>query len=502
MGAMKTQIIQLDEHDDVISVRDKMAWTKSPRILLVFPHRARILSRNLDLLLLKRHAAALGAQFAVVTRSADFRGRCAGLGIPVFATSAAAQRADWGEMSAARLPSRRGRPPNLRAMRREIQPAGPPGKDSTLFRLSFFLLGVLAVLAILLLLLPSAAVELVPQTQVQSLAITVRASSGATSVGLTGVVPARNVTTTLGGSRTAAVTGQAVVPEAFAAGSVRFGNLTDRLVGIPAGTVVRTAGSPPVRFATQGEAVLPSGAGRTVDVPVRALAAGPAGNLPAGALTAIEGALGASLSVTNPLPTSGGMETGAPVQTAEDRAALRAILLADLLTECRASLPGKLPEGALLFSDTVAATEVLGETYFPAEGQAGETLALTMRLTCAGRYADPADLKSLALAALDANLPDGFAPLSEAVEISMPAAFQAVDDGSVQWTMLAARPLRARVEAASAALLVVGLRSDEAASRLRDKFHLGAPPVIRLTPAWWRWMPFLPFRITVLEAAP
>jgi hypothetical protein len=51
---MKTQVIHLAEHDDGISVRDKMSWTNTPRILLVYPGRSRILARVLYVYLLQR----------------------------------------------------------------------------------------------------------------------------------------------------------------------------------------------------------------------------------------------------------------------------------------------------------------------------------------------------------------------------------------------------------------------------------------------------------------
>jgi len=66
---MKTQLIQLDPSDDVISVRDKMGWSQTSRILLVWPEHGQILSRRLDLLLLQRHSTTLGAQLALVTQS-------------------------------------------------------------------------------------------------------------------------------------------------------------------------------------------------------------------------------------------------------------------------------------------------------------------------------------------------------------------------------------------------------------------------------------------------
>lgn len=498
---MKTHVIQLDEHDNPISVRDKMSWTKSARILLVFPRRARILARTLDLLLLKRHAATLGAQLAVVTHSPETRARCAGLGIPCFATSAAAQRADWGELKVPRPPARRAPRRNLRAMRQSLPPVNPPAKSFAV-RIFFFSLAVLAVLTLLLVFLPSAEIELSPQSQVQRLTLVVRASPDVAAVSIAGSVPARSATATVAGSRTLAVTGQMVVPDGFASGGVRFENLTDAAVVVPAGTVVRTAGSPTLRFATQEQAVLPAGIGRTVDVPARALQAGPGSNLPAASLTAIEGSLGASLSVVNPQAMSGGTETSAQVQTAEDRVALREALLGDLLADCRSTLQDGLSQGDLFFPQTVNVTEILDETYFPAEGQPGEMLALTVRLACAGWYVRSDDLHALALAALDASLPGGFAPLSDAVDISTPADFRMQEDGSLYWTMQAERPLAAEIEPAQAAFTVLGLGPAAAAQRLQESLPLTEPPRMALHPSWWPRLPALPFRIQVLVSAP
>jgi hypothetical protein len=173
---MKTQVIQLVPHDDVTSVRDKMAWAKTPRILLVFPHHSRILSRTLDLRLLRRHAATLGAQLAIVTRSGDLRRIAQAVGIPAFNTVASAQRKTWEGQPLAEKPRRRTRPPDLRQMRHAAFPGEAHWRTLLGFRLLFFLLGILAVLALLFLFVPSATIQLSPETKIQSLTIPVSAS--------------------------------------------------------------------------------------------------------------------------------------------------------------------------------------------------------------------------------------------------------------------------------------------------------------------------------------
>ena len=63
---MKTQILQLESHDDAISTRDKMGWGQTRRVLLIWPARGRVLTRQLDLILLLRHSLTLGVQLALV----------------------------------------------------------------------------------------------------------------------------------------------------------------------------------------------------------------------------------------------------------------------------------------------------------------------------------------------------------------------------------------------------------------------------------------------------
>jgi hypothetical protein len=499
---MKTHVIQLDEYDDLTSVRDKMAWAKAPRILLIYPRRLRFVPRTLDLLLLKRHAASLGAQLALVSRSSELRARCVEAGTPVFETAGAAQRAEWSNPSAPRAPARRGPRPDLRAARRSLPRPAPFSRIPFAARFLLFTLAVLAALAVFLLFLPSASVELTPAVQTQRLDLHVRAAPGVTAVNVIGVVPAHAVSAEVDGSRASTATGQTVVADAFAAGVARFENLTESAVSIPVGTVVRTAGNPAVRFATQEQALLPAGVGKTVDVPVQALEAGPVGNLAANALTAIEGDLGASLSVANPKPTTGGTEKTVPIQTAADRAALREALLTDLLEACRAALASALASGDRLIPQSVVLAGPPSETYFPAEDQPGDALALTMRLTCTGNYVAEADLHLLAVLALDASLPDGFVPLDESAAFSMPAAFTTEDDGGVSWTMSAERLIRARLDPAQAALLILGLDPAAAAQRLQERLPLAEAPAVLLSPSWWPRLPVLPFRIYVSTSSP
>jgi len=64
---MKTCVIQLERHDDIISTQDKMAWAKTPRVVLVWPPKGSPLHRPIDLIILARYAQQLGVQVGLVT---------------------------------------------------------------------------------------------------------------------------------------------------------------------------------------------------------------------------------------------------------------------------------------------------------------------------------------------------------------------------------------------------------------------------------------------------
>ena len=92
---MKTYILRLEPHDDLVSTRDKMGWAKDSRILLVWPEKGRLLNRRLDLILLQRHSRELGSQLALVTRDPEVHYFAPRLGIPVFRSLNKAQGQHW-----------------------------------------------------------------------------------------------------------------------------------------------------------------------------------------------------------------------------------------------------------------------------------------------------------------------------------------------------------------------------------------------------------------------
>src|SRR5512146_659272 len=145
---MTTQIITLESHDDLISVRDRTSWAKTPRSLLVWPKYEKVTLRQVDLKVLQRHAASLGAQLGLVTRRRRVRVEAEALHIPVFESTGQAQKVAWPS------PRRRRRfawhPPrkDLREQRDQLSVTEEPWRAHPLVRVLSFIVGVLAVLTL------------------------------------------------------------------------------------------------------------------------------------------------------------------------------------------------------------------------------------------------------------------------------------------------------------------------------------------------------------------
>lgn len=494
---MKTQLIPLESHDDLISVRDRMSWAKTPRILLVWPKSERIALRPLDLKVLQRHAAALGGQLGLVTRHRNIRREAQAQGIPVFNSTGQAQRKPWPERDLHRKRVRRHPRQNLRETRRQVRAKEEAWRSHPATRISFFSFGVLAVLAMASLFIPRAQVIVTPETDVQSVTLPILADPSLDSVFITGSIPSHELQVVVDGEAQASATGRVPVPVSRAEGLVTFRNLTEQPVSIPAGTVLTSTGLPGVRFLTVGTGDLEAGLEATLDLPVEAESPGAEGNVDAGAIQAIEGNLGLLVTVTNEEPTNGGRNRLTDAPTERDHTRLREKLLTDLEAQALSEMEALLAQNDQFFTDTLSVDQVLEETYDPSLGQPGDSVNLSMRVAFSAWYASGDDLTKLASTVLNASKPEGFSAVTE------PLSFEALNEqrtdskGVTHWVLRVSRELVMQVDEGKIVPLVQGRSHSAAQAQLNDTLDMPNRPKIQLTPEWWPWMPLIPFNITV-----
>jgi hypothetical protein len=494
---MKTQIITLESHDDLISVRDRMSWAKSPRILLVWTQFERVTLRPVDLRVLQSHARILGAELGLVTRIPNVRRNAEGFNIPVFESTAEAQREAWPARPRRSQRPRRSSVKVLHELKEQSQIKEAKWRSNPILRIGFFAVGVLAVFTVAALFVPRATIRLTPISQQQSITIPVSANSDTESVFISGSVPAHQASVLVNASQTMMITSQGSVPNDKAEGIARFTNLTQNDITIPAATIIYTLASPSIKFQTVNTTRLPGGSKKFVEVPIVAVDAGSSGNVAAGAIQVIDGTLALSASVTNPNPTTGGTDLTATEAVEADRQHLHDVLMDVLEQQAKQEVTSSIGAHDLLLTNTLKADTPSQEIYDPPAGQPGNTLKLTMSVQFRAQYVTADDLNRLAQTMLDASVPVGFVAQANTLQFIPTNAFTTDQSGSTHFDLQAKRELIQDIRSQQAIFLTRGLPPTQALQVLQANLPLAAPPTIELSPAWWPWMPLIPFRIEV-----
>ena len=491
---MKTKIITLESHDDLISVRDKLSWAKTPRILLVWPKYEKVTLRLLDLKVLQRHADSLGAHLGLVTRRMNVRRDAESLGIPVFKTTSAAQKNLWPEFTQRTQRIPKNPRPDLREMRDSVYPKEPAWRTSLLGRVLTFTAGVIAILVVAGIFVPNAAVTLYPESQTQSIIIPVSASPSIKSISLAGDVPAQSIVVTVDVEQSLATTNEVALPRSKAKGIARFTNLGETEVEIPAGTVISTVDL--TRYITLNDTLLPAGVDEFVEVQIEALEAGSQGNAEPDKILIVEGLLGLATTVTNPELISGGTDTKMIGASEEDRTELRDVVMENLRRSAEAQMRTQRNADDLLLLDTLDVTEIQQEEFSPPEGQAGNTLVLKMQVEFSANYILHEDLNQLAASTLNASIPQGFSPFGELT--FKPLAEPVTDStGSTHFELEAAQVTLRDIDEVRVFSVIRGHDPARAVNELKNVFELRDTPQILMRPSWWKWLPLIPFNISV-----
>lgn len=496
---MKTQVIILEPHDDIISTRDKMTWSKAARILLVFPDKRRILARTLDMVLIQRHAVSLGAQVGLVVRDPVVRENAADESIPVFRSTLEAQQINW----------RRGRGKvrkefkhighvDLRKERVILHSSPPLWLEHVWVRAMVFLLGVLAVLAMMILVLPTAEVELHPRQEVQSIQLPVMTGKNVKTFNISGRIPWQTLTVTVSGSDHTSTTGSTTIPGEKAVGAVVFTNLTGQTVSIPAGTVVRALDGHGTGFVTLHNGSLLTGNNNSLRMDVEAIQGGSEGNISASSIQTVDGVLGLSVSVTNPEPLQGGTDCKSSSPATTDRKMLRSRLEKTLLDQANARLRNQIQKDDILLVQTMVVSHVGREEYNPGGVEPADQLALALELDVKAQILPADEVRKLAEAVLEAKLPAGMELIGRSLMVDAPETWKTTSDGDLQGILTVHQKSMPQIHAEELAEAIRGQRINQAAQWVENDVALEDQPVFRIKPGWWQRLPFLPFQISIL----
>lgn len=505
---MDDHTIYIRPGDNAGAIVARLSRLTPGRAIVVFENGAAESINRVGLQLIERQATRNRLDLALVTDSPDLADEARELGLPTFASVEAARRHSW-RSTAKRSIARQG--VDLSAL-----PDAPIDPDDALemrrrtlaarrrrhwlwwaVSVAIFIFAIAVVAGVALLLWPSAHVRLSPISRPVSAVITLVVDPAAQEVDEeAGVVPARYLPVEVENQAQITTTGAKDIPDAPARGDVVFTNLLPQPVTIPKGTIVRTNAGAPVRFATTADVVAPPNG--QVTAPVEALDKGPVGNVAAGVISRIDGALALQLRVANPQPTQGGAARQVRAVTQADRDRLQAALLEQLQSQALERMMAELQPTEFLVTSSLRLVEVLDVTYDRFVGEQADVLGMQMRVRMQAVAVDEAPARRLALAALERQVLPGYTLIPSSVATPRRSNTIDVDEnGRMTFRMAVNGAMTARLDL-DAAMRAARLQPlTRARAILADQLPLEQPPEIQVSPSWFPYMPFLSVRTTV-----
>ena len=494
---MKTAVIKLEPFDDIVTVREKMDWSRSGRILLIYPDSFDVLDRKIDLMLLKRYSQEIGAQIAVASTDSEIQQNAREAGIPIFESVTVAQKQPWRRSRFRRIfHERQGINPELSERQASARPPKAGFWQSKKLRIAIFLTAVISIILLGLFFVPSARIYLPDIREKQTIVLPVWASLTVPAALPSGGLPASEVSVIVDSQGQTDSSGLAVVPDKAAAGYVTLTNLSSQAVKAPAGTIVLTLGSPAVRFEVLQDVTVPAGVGMESSAHVQAVQAGNKGNVSAGEILAIEGDLGLLLTVTNPLPTRGGDDRTASSPTEADYSTLRQRILEDLNQKALQEIQLKLTSDEKILLNSLKLVSVLEETQDPAVGQPSDQLKTTVRAEFSAWYIHLNDLSQVERMALDANLATEMAGIDGTLQSDNVNDPQIVN-GTARWDVRVSRDVQRIWDREGVVSQILGKSKEEANQEISRMLGVSAPIRVETDPDWWPFLPALMFRIQV-----
>jgi hypothetical protein len=495
---VKVHILYLDPHDDHVSTLDKLGWAKAPRVLIVWPRYGRVLTRRLDLVLLQRNAQQRSKQIGLITHDPDIRSYARELGIPVFDSLDDISEQKWHRRVRTRPPiiGRTGPPPpDLLSPPQETARSPRIRPLNKIMRLMLAGIALLGIFLLAVVVVPNAEITLTPQTTTQELEITLILDLEIEQPQPDGHIPAHWERIVVEGNLRLATTGSTSVPASYSNGFVTFTNLTSNAVSVPIGTGLRTSEYGDVRFATLEDISLPAERNAEVTAEIQAVSPGLDGNLPAGAINAVEGPLGLVVSVTNPAATSGGTDETRPAVSSSDQDRLERELSDQLLVEASSQIQETLNSDTMLVEGSVRQIQIQEQSYDRQLGEPADSISLTLVLEIEGLTYHREDINPAVKMSLDAALTGEIMPMPETMSYEVVSEPTIINNKRASMKILASQETYKTTDFAHLRKIVRGHTPQEAIALLEEISDFSVRPNVVISPAWFPRLPWLELRI-------
>ena len=504
------KIIYLDTDDDIISICDRLEWANARQVLFVLPTTGAVLQAGLELVRLRRYADRIRIEIGLVTADGDIRRQATALGIPTFKTIDRAEidRRGWWRGRRRRervgVPTVGGGWEQAKNGRKPIDDDDPTEASQVQgWQWGVRYAAILLFCAIISLLyvgfvyaVPSATITLHPETVPLRVERQIVADPTLSEINFqSSLLPARLLVSEISWQAEVETTGTVDVPNAPARGFVLFTNLIAQPVEIPANTRVSTADGSNVVFQTVEAITIPDVVGSTAEIEVIAVEPGPQGNVAAGVVTQVEGALATQVEVRNVDGMTGGGLRQQPAVSEADQARLRSQVEQFLRALAASEMEAQLTEHEFLTRDSLRIARVLEQTYSHSVGEQASRLTLAMRVEMHGTAVNTNEASGLAYEGLAAQVPPDFTLVPDSIRFENGNVVGTDDAGRVTFVMIADATAAANLDLIDSTHQIAGQEREIAAVYLQDVLPLAKRPSISTWPIWFNRVPYAEARI-------
>lgn len=513
MKSQKTAYVQLDNGEDVPSVRDRLSFFRGQRILIVWPEEGTALIRKIDLVLVQREARRRVLQLALVTHDTNVINHAEELGISTFETLSNAENSRWKRGRTRVFINRNHRPEDapdpdelmpiasrVRKSRKRLPPI-----LQILLRVAVLSIVIGVLLGTLYVTIPSASVTFAMEQELIQVETTITADPDVLDIDVENrIIPATRYEATVQTIRQIETTGIETGTSTPAIGSVTFSNRSNTTIVIPIGTEVRTSTGENVTFETNTSASIPpndtvSGVGiiATDDF------TGTVGNVSANTINVVVGDLSADVDVINDFATSGGVNQDFKTVTLEDWERLMGEARQFLQALAYGEIEADLSETQTIIIESLNIPEELLRNdwieYSHTIGEASDTLALDIRVIVEALVIDDRFAQQIVFAQVSGQKPDNMVLNPESFLYLRGPVIETDEQNRTTFEAFGEGIAIAQVD-------IFRLQSDLTRRPLDEAQRLiaatvdiapNSQPIIEVHPQWFNRMPFLPIRIDI-----
>jgi hypothetical protein len=508
----KPEFVQLETGDDVASVRDRLSFIRGQRVLLIWPEEGTVLTRKLDLVLVQREAMRRAIHLALVTHDPQVVQYARELDISTFDTIGSSERARWRRGRAKVFTNRFQRPKDepvpedlmeiASRVRAEEQAEARARAKVVRGVVLLLLMGIIGVLVYVV--LPGAVITLVPAREQIQVEAQIIADPQALNVDFqNSIIPAITLRVEVEETGTVPTTGTQDLADVPARGSVVFINQTRGRVEIPAGTTVSTSAGTPILFRTTQDATVPGGVGQQLEVPVEALqdSAGSTGNVDAGLINVVGGALADQVTVRNLAPTTGGESRTLAAVSPNDQQRLLDTVRQQLQARAYTEMLPRLSETQFIIIETLRIGEERQDwmAYSANPGDVADSVTLTMRAVVEAIAVDEQFGWDIAFTQMQQQIPVGRELQPETVSYERGQVLGVDANQRIAFVLIGNGIVSSQVNTGLLRERIAGRSLDDAQGYLLSEVDIeeGTSPQILLSPDWFGRLPILPMRINV-----